>query len=406
LAGQRRIVLIATLDTKGEEANYIKSLVAQKGHIPTLIDAGVFRSQYSCAADVSNDEVANSVGLSIQEVQNSKEEDTAISLMAKGASIVVEQLLAEGKIDGLICIGGSMGTSLGLKIMRDIPINIPKLMVSTIAFTPTIPLGSTSIDQTMMQTIADLRGLNTITRMVLKRATGAICGMVEAQDREESKKNPVVGITGLGGHKVVEYCRSLLLERGYEPIIFHSVGTNACEKLVADGFVDALIDLSMFELVNFVCGGDIKGAERKISAACEKGLSQVIAPGAIDFFAWSRGLDTLPAKYRDRNIHIHNPLVILVPTTEEERVSVLNIIIERVNQTRGPTALLVPSKGFSRLDREGMPFYDPNAGENAFGVLKRGIINSLVKLTKIDAHINDTVFAEAAVSELVRLRSP
>ncbi len=399
---QKRIVVIATLDTKGEEAAYMKSLITERGHIPLLIDAGVFSGQYSSVADVRNDKVANSVGLTIEKIRNSKDEGEAISLMIEGVSSVVEQLLIEDKIDGLVSIGGSMGTSLGLKVMQNISFNIPKLMVSTIAFTPIVPPGSASIDQIMMQTIADLRGLNTITKMVLKRAVGAICGAVEEQSREASKEKPAVGISGLGGHKIVEYCRSLLKEKGYEPINFPSTGTNALEKLIMDGFFDGVLDISIFELVNLVCGGHIKGGEQKLVAACEKGTPQVIAPGALDFFAWMGGSDTLPCKYKDRYIHPHNPLVDLIATSEEEKIAVLEQIIERVNRARGPTVLLIPLKGFSRLDEEGMPFHNPGMGKKVFDILKQGITNNRVEVIEIDAHINDPIFAETAVNLICR----
>lgn len=391
---QKRIVIIATLDTKGEEADYLRKSVIQKGHIPTVIDSGVYTG-HSYTADISNEKVANSIGLTIQEIQNSKDEGEAISLMIKGVSTVIQQLVAEGQADGILAIGGSMGTSLGLKVMKSIPVSIPKLMLSTIAFTPYITSDSVSIDMTMMQTITDLRGINTITKTVLKKAVGAICGMAEVD--EEVKQKFVVGLTGLGGHMVVEKCRPLLIENGYEPVIFHSVGTGACEQLVIEGFVDGLLDFSMFELVNLVCEGEVKGGELKITAACEKGIPQVIAPGALDFFSWSGSLDTLPDKFKDRNNHVHNPLVILIPTTEEERIAVANEMIERINKAHVPTALLFPLRGFSRQDNKGMPFYNPGAAQKVFEIFKHGIKNSMVDLVPLNAHINDDVFAETAV---------
>ena len=150
-----------------------------------------------------------------------------------------------------------------------------------------------------------------------------------------------------------------------------------------------------------VCGGEVKGGELKINAACEKGIPQVIAPGALDFFSWSGGIDTLPVKFKDRNNHIHNPLVILIPTTEEERTVVANEMIERINKASVPTALLIPLKGFSRQDNKGMPFYNPGAGQKIFEIFKHGITNSIVEVIPLDAHINDTVFAKIAVRLLV-----
>ncbi len=396
----KKIIIIATLDTKGEEAQYLQELVFAHGHIPTVIDSGVFCG-HSFTGDISNETVANSIGLTIQEIQSSKDEGVAISLMIKGVAQVIQQLLEKNKVDGLIAIGGSMGTSLGLKVMKDIPLGIPKLMLSTVAFTPFITPDSVSIDQVMMQTITDLRGINTITKTVLKRAVGAICGMVEAQANDEVKEKLVVGLTGLGGHKVVEKCKPLLSHQGYEPVIFHSVGTSACEKLVTEGFVDGLLDFSMFELVNLVCGGEVKGGELKINAACDKGIPQVIVPGALDFFSWSGGIDTLPVKFRDRNNHIHNPLVVLIPTTEEEKIAVAHEMIERINRAFVPTVVLLPLRGFSRLDNIGMPFYNPDSGKKIYELFKQSLTNCNVEVIALDAHINDNIFAETAVRLLV-----
>ena len=250
-----------------------------------------------------------------------------------------------------------------------------------------------------MQTIADPVGLNLLTKMTIKRAVGVICGAVEEQD-ELIKEKPVVGITGLGGHRIVALCRSLLKEKGYEPINFTAVGTNAMERLITDGFVDGVIELTVYDLVTCICGGSDKGGEEKYIAGCRKGIPQVITPGGLDYFGWTGTPDTLPPEYKKRNFHQHNPMVIMVPTIEEERIAVLNQIIERVNQARERTFLLIPLKGFSRVDKEGMPFYNPGGGKKAFDILKRGINNNRVEVLEIDAHINDPIFGETAVKLL------
>ena len=403
----KHVVIVATLDTKGEEGTYIKDLVLKKGHIPMLVDTGVFDSPYSSHANIDNEAVARSIGLTMEEIRDGKRvggagEGEAIALMIKGACTVVQQLLTEGKMQGLLCIGGSMGTSVGSAVMKDIPFNIPKVMLSTVAFTPLIPFGSGSIDQMLMQTIADLRGLNTLTKLTMKRAVDALCGIIEGQEKT-IKKKPIIGVTGLGGHKIVEYCVDLLNQRGFEGIVFHSIGANSAEKLIKEGFVDGMLDLCVFELVNMVCGGDVGGSEEKITAGCEKGIPQLISAGAIDFFAWSRGVDAMPPEYKKRNFEIHNPMVILVPTNDEEKSAVLDLMIERVNKANGPTIVLVPLKGFSRLDKEGMPFHDSSVPKRVYDELKGRITNSVVEVMKIDAHINDPFFGETAVDLFTEL---
>jgi uncharacterized protein (UPF0261 family) len=274
-------------------------------------------------------------------------------------------------------------------------------MLSSIAFTPMITPGSVSIDQVMMQTIGDLWGLNRITKMVLQRAAGAICGMAEEQIEEGKEEKGIIAITTLGVHSYVDYCKPLIIEKGYEPVVFHAVGTNACEKLVRNGYFDGLLDLSIYELVNYVCGGAISGGEEKIKAACEKGIPQVIAPGALDFFTWTGTMDSLPSKYQKRNIHMHNPLVLLIQTSSKEKKEIAKLIVERVNKTKGPTVILIPLKGFSSLDTEGKPFFDPEAGKKFAGVLHKGITNSLVEIMELNVHINDPLFAQRAAELLL-----
>ncbi|MDO9534655.1 MAG: Tm-1-like ATP-binding domain-containing protein [Bacillota bacterium] len=397
---KKMIVVIATLDTKSSEAKYLKDLISERGHTPIVIDVGIF-GKHSFDPDFNHEAVAEAAGSSVQDVQNCKGEGEAISIMARGASKIVNKQADEGRVDGLVSIGGSMGTSLGLAVMQSLPVKIPKLMLSSIAFTPMVTPGSVSIDQVMMQTIGDLWGLNRITKMALQRAAGAICGMVEAQKEEEKEEKGIIAITTLGVHSYVDYCKPLLLEKGYEPVVFHAVGTNACEKLVRDGYLKGLLDLAIYELVNFVCGGAISGGEEKIKAACEKGIPQVIAPGALDFFTWTGTIDSLPLKFQKRNIHMHNPLVLLVQTSSKEKQEIARLIVERVNKTKGPTVLLVPLKGFSSLDTLGKPFYDPEAGKKFAGVMHKGITNNLVEIVELNLHINDPLFGERAAQLLL-----
>jgi len=407
MAGKQHVVIVVTMDTKGEEGKYIKDLILEKGHIPILVDAGVFESPYSSDADITNKAVAQSVGLTMEKVREGKRvggagEGEAIDLMIKGAVTVVQQLLKEGKMQGILCIGGSMGTSVGMTVMKDIPFSIPKVMLSTVAFTPLIPFGAGSIDQMLAQTIADMRGLNTVTRMTIRRGVDALCGMIEGQEKTVKQK-PIVGITGLGGHRIVEYCADLLNQKGFEGVVFHSIGVNSAEKLIKEGFVDGMLDLCIFELVNLVCGGDVAGADEKLTAGCEKGIPQLISAGAIDFFAWSRGVDAMPPEIRKRKFEVHNPMVILVPTNDEEKSAVLDLMIERVNKATGPTIILVPLGGFSRLDKKGMPFHDPSVPRRVYEEFKKRITNNMVQVRTIDAHINDPLFGETAVNSFIEL---
>lgn len=394
------IVILATLDTKADEAGYLKELIQARGHHALLIDVGI-KSKPGLEPDFTHDQVAAAAGLSMAEIRGSDNEGEAISAMALGAAALMGELISRDRIDGLLAIGGSMGTSLGLQVMRELPVTIPKLMLSSIAFTSMVTTEAVSIDQVMMQTVGDLWGLNPVTRRSLRRAAGAICGMVETAEEETATDKAVIAITILGVHDYANRCRSLLQERGYEPVFFHAVGTGACDKLIRQGYIDALLELAPYELINQVCGGSISGGQEKINAACQEGIPQVITPGALDFFTWAGSGETIPPQFRDRKLHMHNPLVYLIGTTLREKEKIALELLERVNRARGPTTLLIPLQGFSCLDgKEGLPFYDPQAAPLVSRILREGVNNSLVRVVETDAHINDPVFIEQAVALL------
>ena len=397
---QKRIVLVVTLDTKSAEAAYLKELINKRGHHTLVIDAGILGNP-AFKPEISNEEVAQAAGSSIQEIKGLKSEGDAIACMVQGVSTILQNLCLNEKIDGIIAIGGTMGTSLGLGTMQPLPLNIPKLMLSSIAFTSMVHPESVSIDQTMMQTVSDLWGLNCITKMALQRAAGAICGMVEEQEKWGIKDKQIIAITTLGVHHYADRCRTLLEKEGFEPVVFHAMGTNACEKLIRQRYIYGLLDLSIYELVNYVCGGAIGGGEEKITAACETGIPQVIAPGGLDFFTWAGNRDTLPPHLQKRRNHMHNPLVCLVQSTAEEKEEIARLLAKRLNQTKGAAVVLVPLRGFSSLDLAGMPFYTPGAPKIFAEILKKELKNRLVKVIEFDTHINDAAFAEKATALLL-----
>lgn len=399
---RKNIVLVATLDTKSDEAAYLKELIEKRGHRACVIDAGIL-GKPAFTPEISNEEVAQAAGSSIREIQNLKTEGEAIACMVRGVSAILNNLYLEEKMDGIIAFGGTMGTSLGLGTMRPLPLDIPKLMLSSIAFTSMVHPESVSIDQTMMQTVSDLWGLNYITKMVLQRAAGAICGMVEEQEKWGIKKKSVVAITTLGVHYYADICKGLLANEGYEPVVFHAMGTNACEKLIRQGYIHALLDLTIYELVNQVCGGAVGGGEEKITAATETGIPQVIAPGGLDFFTWAGNRSTLPPHLQDRKTHMHNPLVCLVQSTAEEKKEIARLLAERLNQAKEAAVVLVPLHGFSSMDPAGAPFHVPDAAKTFAENIKKDLKNKLVKVIEIDAHINDAAFAEKAASLLLEI---
>jgi uncharacterized protein (UPF0261 family) len=397
----KTIVIIGTLDTKGEEALYLKELIKRRGHHPLVMDVGT-GGKVSFRPDFTREEVALATGRTLKEILTTTEKYTdGLTTMAMGAKSIIQKLLAEKKIDGLLSIGGALGTTETLMIMRDLPLNIPKLALSTVAFVAELITSEVvSIDQAMIQSVADLWGLNRITRMALQRAAGAICGMVEEQEEKEAEERPLVAISALGVHTYVDQCKSLLMEKGYEPVVFHSVGTGALEKLIRQGYISGALDLACYELINYVCGGPVKGGEEKFTAACEEGIPQVIAPGALDFFPWPMQ-DPLPAKFKNRTMSLH-ARVNLIKTTPQEQEKTALLLAEKINKAKVPAVVLIPLEGFSKLDRsKEMPFYEPGAGRRFAGILKEKVSNPLVEIEEMEVHINDPVFAERATALLL-----
>ena len=396
----KNIVVIVTLDTKGEEALYLKKLIKKRGHHPLVMDIGI-GGAVPFQPEFTREEVALVTGSSLEEIRKSTHTHwDVLAAMAMGAKSIIQNLIAQGKIDGLLSIGGGLGTTQASIIMPELPLNVPKLILSTVAFVPgAINSEMVSIDQAMMQSASDLWGLNSITRMALQRAAGAICGMVEEQE-EEGEEKPRVAISTLGLHTYVGRCKSLLLENGYEPVVFHSIGTGGLEKLVRQGYFMGTLDLSCYELVSYVCGGIAKGGEEKFTAACEKGIPQVISSGGLDFFPLFAS-QPIPAELKKRTVFSQG-MVNLIKTTLQEQEKTATLLAEKINKASAPAVVLVPLGGFSKLDRsKEMPFYEPEAGRRFVTVLKEKVSNPLVEIEEIEAHINDLVFAERATTLLL-----
>jgi len=396
----KSIAIIATLDTRGKAAAYIRDRIRERGHNTIVVDVCTVLKEPPFKPDVTHEEIAKAIGKDIKEIAG-MEEAEAISVMAEGGSNIIQRLLSGGKLDGIVGLGGSMGTSLCLKVMRELPFNIPKLMVSTITYTALVTPESVAMDQVMMQSVTHSCGVDRVTRMVLRRAAGVISGMVETQ-REEKDEKPLVAITTLGASVFshVDYCSDMLVERGYDPAVFHSIGMKTCETLIRQGHIDGILDFTMFEIANDVCGGVIKGGDEKLTAAGAMGIPQVVAPGAISWFQWNGAIDTLPAKYKNREVRWHNPLTAQVPVSQEEKVEIAEIMAERLNKAKGPVVLLIPLRSFSRLDEEGTPMYDPEGRRRFVEVIRKKINLGAVRLVELDMTINDPAFSEKAVMSL------
>lgn len=401
----KTIVLLGTFDTKGREFAYIKEIIEKRGHQTILIDAGVMGSPL-IQPDISRKEVAFKGGSTIEELVSKKDRGFAIDIMSKGTSAIVQELYKEGKLDGIISLGGSGGTALATAAMRTLPVGIPKVMVSTMASGDTKPYVGVK-DITMMYSVVDISGINRLSASILTNAAGAICGMVEVELPKKSKasgEKPLIGATMFGvTTPCVERVRSILEENGCEVLVFHATGTGgmAMESLIESGFINAVADITTTEWCDELVGGVLSAGPTRLDAAGKAGIPQVVSVGALDMVNFGP-IDTVPEKFRSRKLYKHNPTVTLMRTTVEENRKLGEIIAEKLNKAKGPVVLFIPLKGVSAIDREGMPFYDPEADAALFESIKEHL-KPHVEIREMDCHINDPEFAEAMAKTLLQL---
>jgi uncharacterized protein (UPF0261 family) len=398
----KTVLLIGTLDTKGREYAYVRDLIRARGLETFVLDAGVL-GEPVFSPDSPAARTAEAGGGSLAELREKRDRGHAIEVMGLGARALAVEMAREGKFDGVICMGGSGGTSIGSTAMQALPVGMPKVIVSTMASGDVGPYVGVK-DITMMYSVVDVSGLNRLSRRIFANAAGAIGGMVE-QTMPKAEDKPMIGATMFG---VTTPCVDRVRERmeadGYEILVFHAVGSGgrSFEALISDGVFDGVVDATTTEWCDELVGGVLSAGPDRLDAAAKHGVPQVVSLGALDMVNFGPR-DTLPAQYETRNIYVHNPQVTLMRTTPAECAQLGEIIAKKLNQTTGPTALFVPLKGVSAIDVEGMPFYDPAADAALFDAIRKHLDRSKVDLVELDLAINDPAFADAMVDRLQKM---
>jgi len=407
----KRVLLVGTLDTKGEEIAFVRDLIRARGHEVLLVDAGVMgdppfpgfpSGRRDGPDDVSADDVARAGGATLEDLRSRADRGVAIDAMIRGLERIVPVLHAEGRIDGALGLGGGGGTALAAAALRTLPVGFPKLVVSTMASGDTSPYVGEK-DIAMMYSVVDIAGLNPISRRVLANAAGAICGMVE-QDVPPADDRPLVAATMFGvTTPCVDAVRRRIEDGGYGVIVFHATGSGgrAMESLIDEGWFVGAADVTTTEWCDEVVGGVLSAGPDRLSAAARTGLPQVVSVGALDMVNFG-GMDTVPGRFRDRNLYRHNPSVTLMRTTPEECAEIAGRIAGKLAAATGPTVVLLPLRGVSMIDAEGQPFHDPAADRALFDALKAALPDR-VRVVEVDAHINDAAFAEACADHLLAL---
>jgi uncharacterized protein (UPF0261 family) len=397
------VLLIGTLDTKGIEVAFVRDQLHQAGLATWVLDAGVLAPPLF-SPDISREQVFAAAGTDLVTLQRGGDRGRAIEAAAHGAATIAQDLLAKGQVDGVLGLGGSAGTTIGTAAMRALPFGIPKLMVSTLASGQVKPYVGVR-DILMMPSVVDLSGLNRISRMVLTNAARAMAGMVRRRETPAAALNdkPLVTATMFGvTTPCVEAVRRLVEARDYEVLVFHATGTGGLtmEAFIADGLISGVLDLTTTELADELVGGILTAGRDRLTAAGLHGVPQVISVGALDMVNFGPP-DTVPERFRGRRFYQHNPTVTLMRTTPDENDRLGKEIAEKASAARGPSAVLVPLRGVSAIDKEGQPFWWPEADAALFQSL-RNWMSPQVELVEADLHINDPPFAELAAQTLLR----
>lgn len=397
------VAILGTFDTKGPEHAFIAEKIRARGLDVLLINAGSL-SAPGLTPDIGSEELAAAAADDWKQVLARQDRGECVTLMARGAAQVVSRLAAEGRIQGILSLGGGGGTAICTAAMRALPIGFPKLMVSTLASGNTAPYVGTK-DIVMMPAIADVAGVNRLTRVIFENAAGAICGMVDAAEgrRQAPPADKPLIVASMFGNTTacVTEARRILEEAGYEVLVFAATGNGgrAMEALIESGMVAGVLDVTTTEWADELCGGVLNAGPERLDAAAKAGVPAVVAPGCLDMVNFGEP-QTVPAKYAGRTFYQHNPQVTLMRTTPGECAELGRIIAGKVNGYTAPVTVLIPRKGISVISAEGGAFYSAEADEALFSSLKSGL-NPSVPVAELEVGINDPAFAAACARALL-----
>lgn len=400
----KTVLLVGAMDTKGEDFAYVQQLIEPQGVKTLVADFGVLGEATGIHVDISRSEIAKAGGGDLKAMQAEQKKDYCMETMTKGLTKVVRKLYDEGKIDGILGMAGSGGTSIASASMRALPVGFPKLMVSTVASEDVSAYVGTK-DIMMVSSIVNVAGLNRISKLVYANAAGAIAGAVKQQRPKVDDTRPCITASMFGNTtKAVDRAKKVLEKEGYEVLVFHATGTGGkvMEGLIEDGLVNANFDFTPTELADYVCGGVMSAGPERLMAAAKKGIPTIIVPGCIDM-ANFWGVETMPPKYQSRNLYKWNPNVTLMRTNVEENIKIGELIARAANaHATGNVVILIPLKGVSMLDCPGGVFWDVDANQACFSTIKK-LVKKGISVIEIDANINDPEFVDKTVDTLLGL---
>jgi uncharacterized protein (UPF0261 family) len=394
----KQLLIIATLDTKGREAEYVRDCIRGLGADPILMDIGILGNP-PIKPGFSKNDLAKTTGVNLEDLIAKKDRMNAVKAMEEGGTILARRLLDEGRLGGVIGLGGGTGTAIVSSIMRALPFGLPKVIVSTVASRDIRQFIGTK-DIVMFHSVADLLGFNEFIRLILKQASHALCGMMQGTSTL-GKEKPMVAITAYGiNSDVALHAEPMLEAKGYEMLGFHANGCGgmAMEELIAEGRIAGVLDLTSHEIADEMFGGYCKGiGPARLETAGRMGIPLVFAPGGLDNAVFSP-VYPMPDSLKGRRIHGHDARF-CVRMEKDEMEAFARIIADKLNKSNGPLHILIPLKGWSDADKEGAPLFDPSL-DAIFTRTLKGLLSPHIPVEEIDLHISEPAFASRAVELL------
>lgn len=395
------IVVLGTLDTKGVEIGFLAEQIQAQGCDTLIVDLGVLKPP-AMTPHVSREAVAREAGEQVGQLAESGDRGRAVSAMTRGVERIVPKLYAEGRLQGVIGIGGSAGSTMATAAMRALPFGVPKVMISTIAGGDVSAFVG-SKDITMVPSVVDISGLNRLSRQVIVQAAAAVAAMVQAEVPKAEDKQLIAASMFGNTTQCVEAARTHLEAAGFEVLVFHATGAGGrtLESLVADGYVAGVLDVTTTELADELVGGVMSAGPTRLQAAARAGIPAVVAPGCLDMVNfWAP--ESIPGEHRGRRFYRHNPNVTLMRTTPDKNRELGRRVAERLNASTVPVAVYLPLKGISVISAPGQPFFWPEADQALFQAIKQDLRPDIA-LHELDVNINDPAFAAAMAAGLLEL---
>lgn len=397
------VVMIGCFDTKAEDFGYLFNCLKDKNVEVLTLNTGVLGTTDQFPVDFEADVVAKAGGSQLSALRKGNNRGKALEIMGRGASRILHNLVSENKVDAVIGMGGGGGTYMALAAMKAVPFGIPKLCLSTLA-TKDLSAKIGNKDIVLIPSIVDVAGLNAISRVLIRQAAGALVGMIDTSESNEKKPVGSIAISVFGNtNHCADTCSELLKAKGYDVLAFHAVGSGGktMESLIGEGFFDAVLDLTTTELADHLCGGVCSAGPDRLTAASRMGIPQIVVPGCLDMVNYG-ALDTVPEKYKDRQLYSWAPDVTLMRTNAEENEQLGKILADKINASKGPVSVLLPMGGLSKIGAKGEVFYDPEIDGVLFDAI-RSHIKKGIDIIEVENNIDTTAFAAKAVRALLDL---